>query len=48
VRWPWLGRRLLERLNPIAMRNVLSGYLMGPLMKRGTWTHLELVLRKRS
>jgi SAM-dependent methyltransferase len=48
VRWPWLGRRLLERLNPIAMRNVLSGYLMGPLMKRGTWTYLELVLRKRS
>jgi SAM-dependent methyltransferase len=48
VRWPWLARRLLARLNPVAMRNVLAGYLMGPAMARGIWTYLELVLRKRS
>jgi len=46
VRWPWLARRLLARLNPLAMRNVLAGYLMGPAMERGIWTYLELVLRK--
>lgn len=47
VRWPWLARRMLARLNPIAMRNVLAGYLMGPAMESGIWTYLELVLRKR-
>jgi hypothetical protein len=47
VRWPWLARRLLARLNPVAMRNVLAGYLMGPAMTRGIWTYAELVLRKR-
>lgn len=46
MRWPWLARRMLRRLNPIAMRNVLAGYLMGPAMARGVWTYLELVLRK--
>lgn len=46
VHWPWLARRLLRRLNPLAMRNVLAGYLMGPAMDRGIWTYLELVLRK--
>ena len=47
VRWPWLARRMLARLNPIAMRNVLAGYLMGPAMESGIWTYQELVLRKR-
>lgn len=47
VRWPWLARRMLARLNPIAMRNVLAGYLMGPAMECGIWTYQELVLRKR-
>ena len=47
VRWPWLARRMLARLNPVAMRNVLAGYLMGPAMECGIWTYLELVLRKR-
>jgi len=47
VRWPWLARRMLARMNPVAMRNVLAGYLMGPAMERGIWTYLELVLRKR-
>lgn len=47
VRWPWLARRLLARLNPLAMRNVLAGYLMGPAMACGIWTYQELVLRKR-
>jgi SAM-dependent methyltransferase len=46
VGWPWLARRLLRRLNPLAMRNVLAGYLMGPAMERGIWTYSELVLRK--
>jgi SAM-dependent methyltransferase len=47
VRWPWLARRMLARLNPIAMRGVLAGYLMGPAMDAGIWSYLELVLRKR-
>jgi len=47
VRWPWLARRMLARLNPIAMHNVLAGYLMGTAMESGIWTYLELVLRKR-
>jgi SAM-dependent methyltransferase len=47
VAWPWLARRLLARLNPLAMRNVLAGYLMGPAMDCGIWTYSELVLRKR-
>jgi hypothetical protein len=46
VAWPWLARRLLARLNPLAMRNVLAGYLMGPAMDCGIWTYSELVLRK--
>jgi hypothetical protein len=48
VHWPWLARRLLARLNPVVMRNVRAGYLMGPAMARGIWTYLELVLRKRA
>ena len=48
VHWPWLARRLLARLNPVVMRNVLAGYLMRPAMARGIWTYLELVLRKRA
>ena len=48
VRWPWLARRLLARLNAVAMRNVLAGYLMGPAMDCGIWTYLELVLRKKA
>lgn len=47
VRWPWLARRMLARLNPIAMRGVLAGYLMGPAMDAGIWSYEELVLRKR-
>jgi SAM-dependent methyltransferase len=47
VAWPWLARRLLARLNPLAMRNVLAGYLMGPAMDCGIWTYSELVLRKQ-
>ncbi len=46
VHWPWLARRLLARMNPLVMRNILAGYLMGPAMKRGIWTYQELVLRK--
>ncbi len=46
VGWPWLARRMLRRLNPLAMRNVLAGYLMGPAMDCGIWTYTELVLRK--
>jgi SAM-dependent methyltransferase len=46
VHWPWLARRLLARMNPLVMRNVLAGYLMGPAMERGIWTYQELVLRK--
>ena len=46
VRWPWLARRLLARMNPLVMRNILAGYLMGPAMERGIWTYQELVLRK--
>lgn len=46
--WPWLARRMLARLNPVAMRGVLACYLMGPAMQRGMWTYLELVLRRRS
>jgi len=46
VGWPWLARRLLRRLNPLVMRNVLAGYLMGPAMECGIWTYSELVLRK--
>jgi SAM-dependent methyltransferase len=46
VSWPWLARRLLRRLNPLVMRNVLAGYLMGPAMECGIWTYSELVLRK--
>jgi len=48
VRWPWLARRLLARLNPVAMRNVLSGYLACPTLELGLWTYLEIVLRKRA
>jgi len=48
VRWPWLARRLLARLNPVAMRNVLSGYLASPTLELGLWTYLEIVLRKRA
>lgn len=46
VRWPWLARRMLAKLNPLAMRNVLAGYLMGPAMDCGIWTYQELVFRK--
>ena len=46
VYWPWLARRLLARMNPLVMRNILAGYLMGPAMERGIWTYQELVLRK--
>jgi ubiquinone/menaquinone biosynthesis C-methylase UbiE len=47
MRWPWLARRALARLNPVAMRNVLAGYLVVPAMSRGVWTYLELVMRRR-
>jgi SAM-dependent methyltransferase len=46
LRWPWLARRLLARLNEVTMRNVLSAYLMRPMMTQGLWTYDELVLRK--
>lgn len=46
VHWPWLARRLLARMNPLVMRNILAGYLMGPAMERGIWSYQELVLRK--
>lgn len=46
VTWPWLGRRLLARLNPLVMRNLLAGYLMAPAMDAGVWGYRELVLHK--
>jgi SAM-dependent methyltransferase len=46
VTWPWLGRRLLARMNPLVMRNMLAGYLMGPAMDAGIWGYRELVLEK--
>lgn len=46
VHWPWLARRLLARLNPVAMRNVLTAYLIGPAVHQKVTTYLQLVLRK--
>lgn len=48
LRWPWLARRMLKRLDPVTMGGVLTCYLMRPMMTQGLWTYLEVVLRKRA
>lgn len=48
LRWPWLARRMLKRLDAVTMRGVLTCYLMRPMMTQGLWSYRELVLRKRT